>query len=145
MTGDELARLAKPFPKSLVKSKPGNFSADYVAHATVTEKLLATIGPFSFRVVELIRDHGDSAVVGCLAEMTVVIDGQEVTVVEVGDVEDAGAGNKNDGARAKDAASDALKRCAMRLGCGLHLWSRDAYALDRVLTRHTDDPTPAPA
>jgi len=33
----------------------------------------------------------------------------------------------------KDAASDALKRCAMRAGLGLHLWSQKKYILHNTL------------
>ena len=31
--------------------------------------------------------------------------------------------------------SDALKRCAMRLGLGLHLWAQKDYALHDILTK----------
>jgi hypothetical protein len=37
----------------------------------------------------------------------------------------------------KDAASDALKRCAMRMGLGLHLWSQDKYILHTTLESKT--------
>src|SRR5690606_18331783 len=52
-------------------------------------------------------------------------------VVEVGDVE--GAAAQDDGANLKEASSDAFKRCWMRLGLGLHLWSGDDYFLDKQL------------
>lgn len=45
---------------------------------------------------------------------------------------------KTDGARLKDAMSDAYKRCAMRWGCGLHLWSQGEYFLHDVLTRDVE-------
>jgi hypothetical protein len=40
------------------------------------------------------------------------------------------------------ATSDAYKRCAMRLGLGLHLWSKDGYYLSEGLEREA---TPAEA
>ena len=57
-------------------------------------------------------------------------------VTEVGDVEHPGG---NNGSNLKNAASDALKRCAMRLGVGLHLWSQDNYYLDRALEKRSRD------
>jgi hypothetical protein len=40
-----------------------------------------------------------------------------------------------DGERLKHAASDALKRCAMRLGLGLHIWAQGSYFLDKALEK----------
>lgn len=132
----QLSELAKPFTGKYVKEKPGNFAASYVEHGDITQRLLQVVGPFDFRVTELIR-NADGEVEGCLAELTCEIDGREVTVVEVGDVENPGS--KNNGARAKDAASDAIKRCAMRLGLGLHLWCQDHYFLDRALAPEQEE------
>ena len=59
------------------------------------------------------------------------VDGKEVTVTAIGDVEnDQG----NDGTNAKHAESDAFKRCAMKIGLGLHLWAGDEYYLDKKLS-----------
>jgi hypothetical protein len=132
----QLTRLAVPFPDSMVQRKPGGAGGDYVTHSTVNQRLLEIVGPYSFEVFELIRgDFKDmtSVVSGALCRLTVTIDGREVSVVEVGDCENPGNW-KTDGQRAKDAASDAFKRCAMRLGLGLHLWVGDRnYFLDRHL------------
>ena len=42
----------------------------------------------------------------------------------------------------KDAISDAVKRCAMALGIGLHLWSQfdgeSEYFLDKQLEKYGD-------
>ena len=54
--------------------------------------------------------------------MTVEIDGQLVTVEEAGDRTTFNW--HTDGARLKDAISDAVKRCAMAFGVGLHLWAQ---------------------
>lgn len=137
----QLHDLATPFPNKYVSQKPGKFAASYVAHDIVTQRLLEVVGPYSFSIDELIRDkQGD--VVGCLATLTATIDGRQVSITEVGDVEPAGSASKNDGARAKDALSDAFKRCAMRLGLGLHLWAGDSYYLHNALKK-SGGPQPA--
>jgi hypothetical protein len=146
----QLRELATPFPPSLVHKAPQGKYGDYVPHSSVVERALSIVGPYSFEIVELIRGWtpevvtkrgkpdekvwpAREAVVGCLARLTVEIDGRTVTVVEVGDVE--GAAAQEDGANAKEASSDALKRCWMRLGLGLHLWSQDSYFLDKQLDK----------
>jgi hypothetical protein len=129
---EQLYELSRPFPQSLVKQKPGKFAASYVEHSVVVQRLLEVVGPFTFRVDELIRD-ADGVVCGCLASLEVVIDGTPVVIREVGDVEHPQTGNA--GGNAKSAASDAMKRCAARLGVGLHLWSGDNYYLDKALEK----------
>jgi hypothetical protein len=147
----QLAKLATPFPRQLVERDPQGNS--YVSHSTVTEFLLGITGPFSWELVEVVR--GDVAevppnprgqsersrkgtpalhqvIVGAVWRLTVEVDGRTVRVEEVGDVEDP-VNWKTDGARLKQAASDAIKRGAMRLGLGLSLWSGDAYLLDERL------------
>ena len=73
---------------------------------------------------------------------SVEIDGKTVSVEEVGDVEKP-SNWKTNGARMKDAVSDAVKRCAMALGVGLHLWSQinntDEYFLDKQLAKNVKD------
>jgi hypothetical protein len=128
----DLAQLVKPFPDSMVKTKPGKFAAAYVEHSDVTQRLLEVVGPFGWTLVREVYDDG--RLVGVVGRMTVEVDGREVTVEEAGDVEDQG-GHKHNGARLKDASSDAIKRCAMRLGLGLHLWAGDHYWLDKTVGR----------
>jgi len=144
-----LGRLTKPFAPHVIHRNPSG-GGDYVSHSVVVQKLLAVVGPFDFAIVELIRgDVPGSApnpagtsrrardgvpaltnvVVGALCELTVQYEGRPVTIREVGDVEHP-HNWPTDGARAKDAASDAIKRCAMRLGVGLHLWAGDEWLLD---------------
>lgn len=148
----QLEELARPFPDKLIKDPPQGKYGRYVSHVSVEEKLLATLGAFSFEVTELIRGYASAiggtvkgqykpdkfparqgAVVGALCTMTAIVDGRTVVITEVG-TEDSPAMH-HDGECAKNAASDGLKRCAMRLGCGLHLWHKNAgdYYLDRVL------------
>ena len=146
----DLSKLARRFPKGFIERKDG---IDYVAHHVVTQRLLSIVGPFDFELVEIIR--GDLAatapdpngrsrrartgtpalhnvVVGGVWRLTCEVDGRRVRIEEIGDVGDV-HNWPHDGARLKDAASDALKRCAMRLGLGLHLWAQEHYFLDRQL------------
>jgi hypothetical protein len=148
----DLARLAKRFPKNLVHENPSG-GGTYVAHHAVVQKLLLTVGPFDYAITEIIRgdipsvpprSDGKSArardgspaltnvIVGALCTLVVTIDGRRVTITEVGDCEQP-HNWPHDGARLKDAASDAIKRCAARFGCGLHLWASNEYFLDDAL------------
>ncbi len=147
----ELHELSRPFPDHLVKKAPQGKYGSYVAHSTVTERLLSIVGPFDYEVMEVIRGPAPAvigkghteddpkyyaranAIVGCLARLTVMIDGGRVSVTEVGDVEEPAM--NNDGRNLKDASSDAIKRCAMRIGLGLHLWSQDDYFLEAQLEK----------
>src|SRR5215207_2208987 len=52
----QLSQLAKPFPEQLIERVEGN---DYVAHHIITQRLLSVVGPFDFKLVELVR--GDVA------------------------------------------------------------------------------------
>ena len=128
---NQLYELARPFPTSLIKQKPGKFSADYVEHSVITQRLLEVLGPHDFAIDKVIS-NADGTVVGCTAILSVQIDGRFVSVTEVGDVERP---SDNNASNLKNAASDALKRCAMRMGVGLHLWSQDNYYLDKALAK----------
>lgn len=139
----DLTEMVKPFPQRLIHTNPSGGGV-YVTHSVVTQRLLDVCGPFSFELVEIVRGHvpgkapnpsGSSkrakegvpalegAVVGVVARLRVTVDGVPVVVEEAGDCEDPNNW-PHDGARMKDAMSDALKRCAMRLGLGLHLWTK---------------------
>lgn len=149
-----LAELSKPFSGKFVKTKPGPSKAAYVEHSDITQRLLQVTGPFEQRVSEIIR--GDVAevldkntgeikhqaktdvVVGCVLALTAAVDGLPVTIEEVGEVEHP-HNHSTDASRLKFAVSDAFKRCAMRLGLGLHLWCQDRYFLHTVLTREGDE------
>jgi hypothetical protein len=153
----DLTQLARPFPPGFIERKDGT---DYVAHHVVTQRLLSVVGPFDFELVEIIR--GDVAevapipngksrrartgtpalhniAVGGVWRLTCEVDGRRVRIEEIGDVGDV-HNWPHDGARLKDAASDALKRCAMRLGLGLHLWAQEHYFLDRQLWAVLEQP-----
>jgi hypothetical protein len=153
----DLMELARRFPEGFVERKDGN---DYVAHHVVNQRLLTIVGPFDFELVEVVR--GDVAavapdpngrsrrakagtpalhnvVVGGVWRLTCTIGDRRVRIEEVGDVGDV-HNWPHDGARLKDAASDSLKRCAMRLGLGLHLWAQEHYFLDRQLRAVVEQP-----
>jgi hypothetical protein len=127
----QLRDLAKPFAPRLIKQPPKGKFGTYVAHDVVNQKLLAVLGPFDFEVTELVLG-AEGRVEGCLARLTCEIDGRRTTVVEIGDCERP-ENWSTQGARMKDAASDAFKRCAMRVGCGLHLWGQADFFLFDVL------------
>ncbi len=146
----QFADLAQPFSGKYVKTKPGPSKAAYVEHSDITQRLLQVCGPYDQKVVQVIR--GDIAevldrntgeikhpakqdvVVGCVLSLSVTVDGVRTTIEEVGEVEHP-HNHSTDASRLKFAVSDAFKRCAMRLGLGLHLWCQDHYFLDKVLSR----------
>jgi hypothetical protein len=125
----QLTRLAKPFPSDLVKKAPQGKYGTYVEHSVYTQKLLAIVGPYSYKIVQVLYGSGtEPQIEGCVAELTVEVDGRTVSVQEAGDCEHPEQ-KKTEGDRLKDASSDAFKRCCMRLGLGLHLWAQGSYAL----------------
>ena len=147
---NEIVReLAKPFPDKYIHKNPSG-GGSYIKHHVIEQRLIQVLGvPPSFEKVEVI--FGDVAaippnpsgksqrakegrpalkgvIVGVIARLTIILDGRRVVVEEAGDCEQPHNWD-SDGQRLKDAMSDAYKRCAMRLGCGLHLWSQDEYFL----------------
>ena len=134
MQMSDLLKLSKPFNPRFIEKKGGSFSADYVSHSTVNEFLLGILGPFDWQLVQVLHEP-DGAISGVVYRLSVEIDGRMVHVEEVGSIQQGG--NKNNGDRMKDAASDSLKRCAMRLGLGLHLWLQDKYILHSTLESKT--------
>jgi len=130
----DLLKLSKPFNPRFIEQKGGSFSADYVSHSTVNEFLLGILGPFDWQLVQVLHEP-DGMVSGAVYRLSVEIDGRMVHVEEVGSIQQGGT--KNNGDRMKDAASDCLKRCAMRMGLGLHLWSQENYILHTTLESKT--------
>ena len=128
---EPLVKLAKPFPASVVKQKPGSFAAAYVSHSEVSQSLLGIVGPHSTEVKHIVY-NAEGKVEGIVMALKVTIDGQEIVVEEAGAVERK---VPNNGEALKDCMSDAIKRCAMRLGLGLHLWAGDSYYLYNVLNK----------
>lgn len=148
-----LYELSRPFPRRLIRQKPGSSGGNYVPHYVVTQALLAIVGPFDWELVQILR--GDSSgitkgelveaanvIVGAVYRLTANVDTGVVRVEEVGSVENAYQ-VRDDGERLKRASSDALKRAAMRLGLGVQLWCKtpDELFLSRVLA---DDESAVP-
>jgi hypothetical protein len=133
-----LKELAKPFAGLVKGAAPGKFG-DYVEHSAVTQRLLLHLGPYDQRVIrEIYDDHKEygRCLTGVVLEMVFTIDGQVVAVQESGSVDkpykvtNRKTGERmHNGERLKLAISDAHKRCAMRVGLGLHLWAQDDYFL----------------
>lgn len=125
----ELIELTRPFPPNYIK-KIGK--EDYVPHGIVEQRLIHIFGRPP--KVEVLRELYDEA------KLTGVI--MRMTVPGFDPVEEAGESDnpqsKTNGARAKDACSDAYKRCAMRLGLGLHLWCAEDYFLFDALTKSSE-------
>ena len=139
--------LAEPFPARYVKRAPQGKHGTYINHADITQRLLAVVGPYSFEVRDVIRGHApeiktdrntfearEDAVLGVLATLTIRDKwDREFSITEVG-TEDNPA-MSHDAENLKSAASDAFKRCAMRLGLGLQLWAKEGYHLPVQLTQ----------
>ena len=137
-----LQELAKPFPQKYIHNNPTGFG-EYIQHSVIRQRLLSVLGPFEQRVIQVFKEEMTdkqgklkTVTTGVVLEMTFNIGGRDVSVQEVGDVEQP-FNWKTEGARMKDAVSDAVKRCAMAIGCGLHLWARhegkSEYFLDQQL------------
>ncbi|HEV8653165.1 MAG TPA: hypothetical protein VG276_28165 [Actinomycetes bacterium] len=173
----QLARLAQRIDQGFIRNtRDDGKGEDYAPHHAVNQLLLLILGPFSFKLVQIHRGdvleriredpnkgrflEGKSVVklhnvvVGATFRLAATVDGERVVIEQTGDVEHADLW-QHDGARLKDAESDALKRCAMRLGLGLHLWADRGYILDKWLpvpktqgngsAAPADSRTPAPA
>ena len=115
-------KLTANFPKSVVKKAPQGKFGDYVPHHIYTKRLVDVVGwKYNF-TYDIIRDK-DNAVVG--AKCTLEIDDLG-KVEEVGDVDrHALARNLTESEILKLAVSDGIKRCCMRFGIGLELWTGD--------------------
>ena len=134
---DNLYQLSRPFPEAMIVKKPGGkFQADYVAHGVITSRLLEVLGPFDWSIAKVITNP-EGVAVGCNGRLEVEVDGRPVVIEEVGDCEQVSA---NSASNLKMASSDALKRAAMRLGLGLHLWVGEHYYLDRALEKRLSAP-----
>jgi len=125
--------LAAPIPDRFIERKPGASGADYIGHDVITAYLNAIVPDWTFTLVdqiwgpaaEVVTKKGtvpgrDGAIVGGVWRMVATVDGHTRTVDEVGTSEHPAM--HHDGENLKLAASDAIKRCAMRLGLGLDLW-----------------------
>ena len=142
---EQLYELSSPFPKEFVHPAPAGKFGDYIQHSVIRQRLLSVVGPYSQEVKQVFKEvlkdkQGQQVevVTGVVLALTLEIDGQIVTVEEAGECEQP-FNWRTDGARMKDAVSDAVKRCAMAFGVGLHLWAqfegKSEYFLDKQLEK----------
>jgi len=153
----QLYELSRAIPARLIEKAPQGKFGNYVPHFVVVQILLATVGPYDWQLVEVLRGSVpgittkdgrewpplQDAVVGAVYRLTCTIDGEQVTIEEIG-VADGPAFENNDAGRLKKAASDAMKRCGMRLGIGIQLWCKrpDQFFLNNVLRGDEDVAVP---
>ena len=115
-------KLTANFPKSVVKKAPQGKYGDYVPHHIYTKRLVDVVGGKYNFTYDIIRDK-DNAVVGAKCTLEIADLG---VVQEVGDVDrHALARNLTESEILKLAVSDGIKRCCMRFGIGLELWTGD--------------------
>lgn len=121
MNKETIKKLTKNFPKDVVKQAPKGKFGSYVPHHIYTQRLVDVVGgQYNFLIKEVIRDK-DNAVVGAVCRLE--IEGLGV-VEEVGDVDThAISRNITESEVLKLAVSDGIKRCCMRFGIGLELWT----------------------
>ena len=130
-------KLTANFPKSVVKKAPQGKFGDYVPHHIYTKRLVDVVGGKYNFTYDIIRDK-DNAVVG--AKCTLDIDGLG-TVQEVGDVDrHALARNLTESEILKLAVSDGIKRCCMRFGIGLELWTGDTTEEEHYASSTVEEP-----
>ena len=114
-------KLTKNFPKDMVKPAPKGKFGSYIPHHLYTQRLVDVVGgKYNFFVKEVLRDK-DNAVVGAICRLEIEGLG---AVEEVGDVDvHQVARNITESEILKLAVSDGIKRCCMRFGIGLELWT----------------------
>jgi hypothetical protein len=120
---DRIKRLSEPFDARFIQQKPGpgGRRMDFVSHGTVTKRLNERAPGWSSRIVASGVDVTQSPKGGLLytADVTLELTVAGVTRAEVGTNNQPVADR---GQALKSAASDALKRAAMRFGVALDLW-----------------------
>jgi len=125
MDNETIKKLTKNFPKDVVKQAPKGKFGKYVPHHIYTQRLVDVVGgKYNFFIKETIRDK-NNAVVGAVCRLE--IEGLGV-VEEIGDVDTTQINRKQgitESEILKLAVSDGIKRCCMRFGIGLELWTGD--------------------
>ena len=125
MDKDTIKKLTKNFPKDVVKQAPKGKFGKYVPHHIYTQRLVDVVGgKYNFYIKETIRDK-NNAVVGAVCRLE--IEGLGI-VEEIGDVDTTQINRKQgitESEILKLAVSDGIKRCCMRFGIGLELWTGD--------------------
>lgn len=144
--------LSKPWNKKLIKSLNKGFgNIDYVEHTQVTQKLIAISPDWNFSIDKYIEDTVEDMngiqrtfITGAQVTITMKVDDQYLTRSEVGMCDKPffhSDPNKvhNNGQRAKECVSDAIKRCAMRFGVGIELYDTDAWISSYLFKAEIED------
>lgn len=135
--------LSEPFERSLIRMKPGGKrpATPYISHGLVTKRLNDVCPGWTSRLVEMHAYVDGNGVLQC-AGVTL-----ELTIPGVGSrVEFGTSANRNGfGADAKNAMSDALKRCAMRFGVAIDLWEKMDEDDEDAQTVTPQERRPAPS
>ncbi len=114
--------LTKTFSKDEIKDAPKGKFGKYVPHHLITKRLNEVMHDgWTFEILREIKDKNGRCS-GVVARMT--IDGLGFRD-EIGDTNAQQDSRNTDSELIKLATSDAIKRCAMRFGIGLHLWTGD--------------------
>ena len=155
-------KLSKAWNKAVVKKLPVSYKKDgidYVDHTQVTQRLIALIpdvqlkaGSFIYDDYEDLEGRRRKILTGVEYTVEGTIDGHFRSVTEVGmcdkPFEVEGRKPSNNGERAKECISDAVKRCGMRLGIGIELYDSSAwlssYLADDKLIANKTKPKPKP-
>jgi len=155
-------KLSKAWNKAVVKKLPVSYKKDgidYVDHTQVTQRLIALIpdvqlkaGSFIYDDYEDLEGRRRKILTGVEYTVEGTIDGHFRSVTEVGmcdkPFEVEGRKPANNGERAKECISDAVKRCGMRLGIGIELYDSSAwlssYLEDDKLIANKTKPKPKP-
>lgn len=120
-TDVDWAALRKPFEKNVItKVNKGFGMVDTINHAVVTDRLLKVAPTFTYGIDRFIEATGKDGQPHLLAVWGWMQIGG-IRRYEVGEVERP----STYGDELKKAASDFLKRAAMRFGVGLDLWSKE--------------------
>ena len=140
-------KLSKAWTKAVIKKKKVSYKKDgisYVDHTQVTQRLIALIPDVQFKSGHHIYDKYEDDqgkqykfLTGIEYTIEGTIDGHFRSVTEVGmcdkpfEYAPKEDGSKprviNNGERAKECISDAIKRCGMRLGIGIELYDSSAW------------------
>ena len=70
---NQLYELSRQFPDEWIKKAPKGKFGNYIPHSVITQRLLEVCGPYTWEVVELIRQEKDGKVVGCFGKLTVCL------------------------------------------------------------------------
>ena len=89
----QLHELSKVFPEKFIHKNPTGFGA-YIQHSVIRQRLLSVLGEYSQEVKHIIREKitdkqgvEREVITGVVLALTVEIDGNLVTIEEVGDVD----------------------------------------------------------